>query len=57
VIDPNILALKQAEMLADLHASGRYRIARTGYYQQLETHNPRQAAELRSYLTSRSTAG
>ncbi len=53
VIDPNVLAFKQAEMLADLRASGQYRVARTGYYQQLEAHSPGQAAELRAYLTSR----
>jgi hypothetical protein len=53
VIDPNVLALKQAEMLADLNASGHYRIARTGYYQQLEAHSPDQAAALRAYLAPR----
>jgi allantoin racemase len=53
VIDPNIVAVKQAEMLADLNNAGKYRIARTGYYQQLAQHSPAQDAELRAFLASR----
>jgi len=50
VIDPNVMALKQAEMLADLNAVGQYRIARTGYYQQLDSHSPEQSDELYALL-------
>lgn len=50
VIDPNIIAVKQAEMLADLHASGQYRISRSGYYQQLSSHSRAQWDELHGYL-------
>jgi allantoin racemase len=50
VIDPNIMAVKQAQMLADLRATGQYRIARTGYYQKLSQHSKDQDAELRAYL-------
>jgi allantoin racemase len=50
VIDPNVVAVKQAEMLAGLRAAGRYRIARTGYYQSLAQHDATKGAELREYL-------
>ena len=33
-INPNVMAVKVAEMFADLRASGQYRISRAGYYQQ-----------------------
>jgi len=51
VIDPNLMAVKQAEMLANLNAVGRYRMSRRGYYEQLEAHNKKQAAEL-SFILS-----
>jgi len=53
VIDPNIIAIKQAEMLASLNAVGQYRIARTGYYQKLASQSPAQAEELYSLLTEK----
>jgi Asp/Glu/hydantoin racemase len=34
VINPNLMALKMAESLADLHRKGAYEISRVGYYQQ-----------------------
>jgi allantoin racemase len=52
VIDPNVMALKQAEMFAELRAAGQYRISRAGYYQPLDAHSREQADELRSYLAS-----
>lgn len=52
VVDPNVMALKQAEMFADLHAAGQYRISRAGYYQPLELHSREQAEQLRTYLAS-----
>lgn len=52
VIDPNIAAVKQAELLADLNQQGQYRIARTGYYQQLTEHDAAQARELYEILGS-----
>ena len=51
VIDPNVMAVKQAEMLAGLNAAGRYRMSRCGYYEQLEAHSKEQAAEL-SFILS-----
>ena len=53
VIDPNILAVKQAEMLASLNAAGKYRISRAGYYEKLATHSERQAAELEAILAGK----
>jgi allantoin racemase len=34
IINPNLMALKMAEALADLHRKGSYFIARSGYYMQ-----------------------
>jgi allantoin racemase len=34
VINPNLMALKMAESLADLHQKNAYQISRVGYYQQ-----------------------
>lgn len=53
VIDPNIIAVKQAEMLASLNAAGRYRMGRTGYYERLEAHSAEQAAELNKILSEK----
>lgn len=50
IIDPNIIAVKQAEMLAALNAVGQYRISRAGYYQQLKAHSVEQSDELYSLL-------
>jgi allantoin racemase len=50
VIDPNVVAVKWAEMLVDLQRAGQYRIARSGYYQQLAHHSQEKDAELRSHL-------
>ena len=54
VINPNLMAVKQAEMLADLAAQGQYRISRAGYYQNLAAHSETQAAELNLILAARS---
>lgn len=51
VIDPNIVALKQAEVLADMNRQGQYRISRAAYYQALGDHDPAAAAEVRHLLT------
>jgi len=44
VINPNLAALKMAELLADLKAMGKYNISRSGYYQK-QTQYPPQVAE------------
>ena len=51
VINPNVVALKQAEMLADMNRQGQYRISRAAYYQPLETHDANAAAEVLDLLT------
>lgn len=56
VINPNVVAVKQAEVLADLAAQGQYRISRAAYYQSLAAHDPAQDDELRSVLAARATA-
>jgi allantoin racemase len=54
VVNPNVMAVKLAEMFADLHATKQYRISRVGYYQRHEAFDPVEAAEIRSMLTDRS---
>jgi allantoin racemase len=43
IINPNLMAVKVAELLADLRAAGQYRISRGGYYQQHAQHDPEEA--------------
>jgi allantoin racemase len=40
LLNPNTIALKAAEALADLKSQGAYQISRRGYYQQLQQHCP-----------------
>ncbi len=46
ILNPNLLALKAAETLADLHRAGKYAISRAGVYQRHEQHDPAAAAEV-----------
>jgi allantoin racemase len=46
ILNPNLLALKAAETLADLHRMGKYTISRAGQYQRHEQHDPAAAAEV-----------
>jgi allantoin racemase len=46
ILNPNLIALKTAEALADLYARGRYSISRRGYYQRHEQHDPAEAADV-----------
>jgi allantoin racemase len=46
ILNPNLMAVKLAELLADLRAAGQYRISRRGYYQQHAAHDPQEAAEV-----------
>jgi hypothetical protein len=51
------MAVKQAELLADLAKVGQYRISRKGYYQQHAQHDPAEARDvLDNYLGSRTEA-
>lgn len=47
ILNPNLLALKAAESLADLYRLGKYQVSRVGYYQRHEAHDPAGAAEVR----------
>jgi allantoin racemase len=51
------MAVKLAEMFADLHATGQYRISRTGYYQQHYAHDADEAAEIAALLDGRPAMG
>lgn len=46
VVNPNVLAAKTAEMFADLHAAGQFRMSRQAYYQNIADHDPKQAVEV-----------
>jgi allantoin racemase len=50
ILNPNVMALKVAEMLADLRAAGQYRISREAYYRQHQDHDAEEAAEVLSSL-------
>ncbi len=50
IVNPNVIAVKLAELFADLHAAGQYRISRSGYYQQHGQHNQAEAAEILALL-------
>lgn len=53
IINPNVMAVKVAELFADLRAVGQYRISRAGYYQQHAQHDADEAREvLEDYLRS-----
>jgi allantoin racemase len=46
ILNPNLLALKTAESLADLHRAGKYAISRAGQYQRHEQHDAAEAADV-----------
>jgi allantoin racemase len=46
ILNPNLMAVKVAEMLGDLRAAGQYRISRRAYYRQHREHDPAEAAEV-----------
>ncbi|MCA4134825.1 aspartate/glutamate racemase family protein [Arthrobacter sp. M4] len=50
VINPNLIAVKTAEMFADMNKAGQYRIARNAYYQNLADHNPAEADDVAPYF-------
>jgi allantoin racemase len=50
IINPNLMALKVAEVLGDLHRQGQYRISRRGYYQQHRQHDAAEAREVMDVL-------
>jgi allantoin racemase len=63
ILNPNLLALKMAESLADLKRLGLYAPARSGYYEKPTGHyreqflqQRRQTAEARGLAPSRSPA-
>ena len=54
IVNPNVMAVKAAELLADLRAVGQYRISRRGYYQRAEQHNAAEAEEVwRRFMETR----
>jgi allantoin racemase len=56
IINPNLMAVKSAELLADLHRAGQYRISRSGYYQRHAQHDAAEAEEVLELLLGRATS-
>jgi allantoin racemase len=52
IINPNLMAVKVAELLADLRQVGQYRMSRAGYYQQHAQHDAAEAAGVLAGLIS-----
>jgi allantoin racemase len=50
IINPNVMALKVAELFADLRAVGQYRMSRAGYYGQHAQHDAVEAQEILDLL-------
>jgi allantoin racemase len=48
ILNPNTMALKMAESLADLKRQGLYNISRKAYYQKMQEHNPAEFADVRA---------
>jgi hypothetical protein len=46
ILNPNVLALKTAETLADLYAQGKYAISRRGFYEKQSQHDPAEFEEV-----------
>ncbi len=48
ILNPNTMALKMAESLADLKCQGLYNVSRKAYYQKMKQHNPSEFADVRA---------
>jgi allantoin racemase len=57
IVNPNLMAVKLAELFADLQAAGQYRISRSGYYQQHAQHDRAEAAAILALLDGTDGAG
>ncbi|MBI4259121.1 MAG: hydantoin racemase [Actinobacteria bacterium] len=59
ILNPNLMALKTAETLADLQLAGKYSISRRGYYQRQSQHDPADFEEVvrRYRLVDRASGG
>ena len=47
IMNPNVMALKSAEMLADLQRRGEYRLSRRGYYERQTARSPEEFEQVR----------
>jgi allantoin racemase len=50
IVNPNLMAVKLAELFADLNAAGQYRISRRAYYEQHASHDPLEANDVLAML-------
>jgi allantoin racemase len=57
IVNPNLMAVKLAELFADLNTVGQYRISRGGYYQPHARHDPAEASEVLAMLESLDVSG
>jgi allantoin racemase len=56
VINPNLMAVKQAQILAELSSVGQYRMSRAGFNEQHAARNPEEAEMIREWLSPAKTA-
>jgi len=52
IVNPNLLALKHAEMLADLWQRGEFHVSRRNYYERMSAHNDEEFQDLRRRYAS-----
>jgi allantoin racemase len=52
IVNPNLMALKMAETLADLKQKGGYHISRAGYYEKPTGHYGKEFAKARRNFAS-----
>lgn len=57
IVNPNLMAVKLAELFADLNAAGQYRMSRSGYYQRHSQHDRQEANEILTLLGRTVTTG
>ncbi|MFC7767047.1 hypothetical protein [Leucobacter soli] len=50
IINPNVVAVKVAEMFADMQAVGQYRMSRKSYYQPQSHHDQESADQIAALL-------
>ena len=48
IVNPNLLALKSAKMLADLYQRDEYRLSRRGYYERQSSRSPEEFDQVRN---------
>ena len=56
IVNPNLLALKSAEALADLWQRGEFRVSRRNYYEKMTAHDAAEFEDVKQRYASPSPA-